>query len=261
MISIKSLTNFAIVNSSLMSLALIEYYVFENVFNIFLLFLFFAIRNIFLFITIYSCLYSKDYIVKQDRENQHYNLYALIFLFITSVIIETLVQLTMLQYYDFTDTDIINDIMYFIPISFLYEIIFDFFHYWTHRLEHNGSIYKYTHKMHHAYQYTLIQFTYSHHPLDILITNVIPHFLTLFIVPNISKFTYSALLTYKIFIEICGHTGKQSNSSSFPQCIWLPRLLNIELTTKCHDNHHIYSTCNYSKRFSIWDKIFGTYKK
>ena len=47
-------------------------------------------------------------------------------------------------------------------------------------------------------------------------------------------------------------------TSSFPQCIWLPRLFNIELYTEDHDLHHSRNNCNYSKRFSLWDKIFKT---
>ena len=68
------------------------------------------------------------------------------------------------------------------------------------------------------------------------------------------------LSVYKQYTELAGHSGKLlSPASSFPQCIWLPRLLNIELYAESHDMHHKVSNCNYAKRFSLWDNIFGTY--
>lgn len=260
MLSLKSGKNFIMINAPLMILAYVQYYLFENIFNIFLLFLLFLLRNLFLLIAIHLLTCEKEFITNKDRDKQKYDPKLPVLLLITSTLIETAVHVATMHYYNFDSSNITNDIIKFIPISFAYEIIFDFFHYWAHRFEHNGLIYKHTHKLHHKYQYTLIQFTHCHHPLDIIISNVIPHAITLNLVPNISKFTYSAILIYKIFIEMNGHTGKQTNATSFPQCIWLPQLFNIELMTKNHDDHHIYNNCNYAKRFSLWDKVFGTFK-
>jgi sterol desaturase/sphingolipid hydroxylase (fatty acid hydroxylase superfamily) len=66
---------------------------------------------------------------------------------------------------------------------------------------------------------------------------------------------------YKIFIEISGHCGKNINSCSFPQFVWLPKLFKIEMYAEDHDAHHRFNNCNYSKRFILWDKLFLTYKK
>ena len=71
---------------------------------------------------------------------------------------------------------------------------------------------------------------------------------------------FKLIMTYKSFIEISGHSGKNPNGSSFVQFFWLPKIFGIELHTKDHDIHHILNNCNYSKRFSFWDKIFNTYK-
>ncbi len=70
---------------------------------------------------------------------------------------------------------------------------------------------------------------------------------------------YHMLLISKIYMELCGHSGKDIKTGSFVQCIWLPRLLNIQLYTVDHDNHHSKNNCNYGKRFSLWDKVFNTY--
>ena len=68
-------------------------------------------------------------------------------------------------------------------------------------------------------------------------------------------------LVYKSFVEIAGHSGKYVNGSSFPLCIYLPRLFGIELYTCDHHLHHATYFCNYSKRFKLWDRVFGTFKQ
>jgi sterol desaturase/sphingolipid hydroxylase (fatty acid hydroxylase superfamily) len=67
-------------------------------------------------------------------------------------------------------------------------------------------------------------------------------------------------LSYKTFIEISGHSGKKLHPiGSFSQFIWLPRFFNISLYSEDHALHHSSNFCNYSKRFSLWDKQFETY--
>ena len=176
-------------------------------------------------------------------------------------IMEYLTSLIISKYYKFTETIILQDVLYFIPTSFLFEIIFDFFHYFSHRLLHTKYLYANIHKKHHKYLHTEAHITFYHSPLDLLLTNIIPFLITLIIFPKISHFQLNTILTYKTFGEICGHIGKKCYpTSSFCQFIWLPRIFNIELYTEDHNLHHLINECNYSKRFSLWDKIFGTYE-
>ncbi|HDY86814.1 MAG TPA: hypothetical protein ENH82_01720 [bacterium] len=54
--------------------------------------------------------------------------------------------------------------------------------------------------------------------------------------------------------------GKEMDkSSSCPQFYWLPKWLGWELKPADHYKHHTHFNCNYSKRFSLWDRTFGTY--
>jgi sterol desaturase/sphingolipid hydroxylase (fatty acid hydroxylase superfamily) len=158
-----------------------------------------------------------------------------------------------------------NDLLLLIPISFLFELFFDFFHYWTHRTIHEiPLLYKHIHKVHHKHNYPNVFTAYYQHPLDLIITNLIPTLLSFWIMKKyiypISYLQWTWINTYKTYIEICGHSGKDiPKTSGFAQCMWLPKLLGIELYTKDHDRHHSRNNCNYSKRFKIWDKIFGTY--
>lgn len=145
--------------------------------------------------------------------------------------------------------------------AFIFEIIFDFFHYWSHRLVHsNGTLYKYLHKKHHKFIHPSSITTFYQDPMDLVLTNVIPTMITLCIIPKITYFQFTMIMLYKIFIEISGHVGKQLKPiSSFSQCMWVPKYLNIELYAEDHDLHHSKNNCNYSKRFSLWDKVFGTF--
>jgi len=159
----------------------------------------------------------------------------------------------------YTTNNIFYDLITFIPKSFIFEIIFDFFHYWTHRISHYKYLYYY-HKTHHEHTNNITVFsTYNHNFYDLIITNVLPMYLTSLIVP-LYELQFFIFLIIKTFIEISGHSGKHINNSSFIQCSWIPKLFGIELYSRDHYIHHENFNYNYSKRFIIWDKIFETYK-
>lgn len=155
----------------------------------------------------------------------------------------------------------IYDILTFIPLSFLFEIIFDFIHYTMHRLCHiNKYLYQYIHKEHHKNNNISIITTYHQNVIDVILTNSLPIIISAYFI-RMSLFQFSIMMIYKTFIEISGHTGKHLYPiSSFPQFIWLPKLLKMELYAEDHNIHHTNNKYNFSKRFSLFDKLFGTYK-
>ena len=154
-----------------------------------------------------------------------------------------------------------SNLVYFIPISFAFEFILDFFHYGTHRLLHHKYFYAYLHKKHHTFKHPISIISFYQDPIDLCITVSIPTILSLLLIPHVSYFEFQLLMVYKVFSEISGHTGKKlAPTGCFPQLIWLPRSLSIELYTEDHDSHHSLNNCNYAKRFSFWDKVFGTYR-
>jgi len=170
--------------------------------------------------------------------------------FCSSNLIQTITEL-FIEYYLVRKSKI-----YFIVRLFAFEICLDFFHYIAHRISH--TFYRF-HKVHHHYPHPVLINTYYHHPMDLILIDCIPTLLSFWIVPFNSV---SLVLIYKSFIEISGHSGKYSTPSScFPICVWLPRLLGIELYTEDHDLHHSENIINFSKRFSLWDHVFGTFKR
>ena len=262
MISFNSLKIFITLNSLLCTSGYIEYLI-DNSLDFFITFNTILLKNYFFISLIDYNLKSKKVLESNKRTKPIESFYKEFDMFVvSSTFTETCTSLIVKSYILENKTDIFYDLIYFIPISFCYEIVFDFFHYITHFISHSRYIYPYTHKLHHKHKYPTSILTFYHHPLDLIITNMIPNLLTIYIgFSNISLFQYKLLTVYKTFIEISGHSGKEYNGSSFTQFFWLPKFFNIHLKTEDHDLHHSANNCNYAKRFTIYDKIFGTYKK
>ena len=258
MISFRSFKNFLLTNLFIFTGAILQskYCAQGNIFFTLL------VRN-------YALVYSIDYVTSHKKEisckKKESNIENHLFLF-SSTATETITYV--FAKYMILPIEIKlmpSDIYYFIPISFLFEIILDLFHYLTHRMLHEIKCLYFIHKLHHKYAHPQAINTFYHNPLDLIITNMIPFLLTLFIFKklnyNISFVMLNLLFMTKSYVEISGHTGKKLYpTGSFGQFIWLPRIFNIELYTENHDLHHSSSNCNYGKRFSIWDKLFTTYR-
>lgn len=270
MISYSSIKNFTIINAFLFLLSAFQYATVSSV----------SILNIntvntwsVLFLTVYTVLIIRNYVLVYFIDNSIKNkpsihspseidkgtTYELHKNLIITTALEAGTQLCI--QYSFVDPTQPSRLLYFIPLSFFFEILLDFFHYCAHRLLHHKSLYAYIHKKHHRFHHPHSMTTFYHHPLDILLTISLPTALSLCLLPSVSYFEFVLLSVYKIFSEISGHTGKQlAPTGSFPQFIWLPKWLSIDLYTEDHDLHHSMNNCNYAKRFSLWDKVFGTFR-
>ena len=260
MISIRCIYNFISINTFLFLLAYIEYNIVHDI-NLFNKFILFVVRNYLLIYMIETNTTSKPKINDKETPTELYNHEFNIYVF-SSTAVETITYIYIQRNFEFAMDNSVYSILTFIPISFLFEICFDFFHYFSHRLLHNKYLYKYLHKTHHTFKHPSAIITFYQHPLDLVLTNSMPTIFTLYLCPKMSYYQFHLIIIYKTFIEISGHCGREMYpTSSFTQCIWLPRIFGIELYTEDHDLHHSKNNCNYAKRFSLWDKIFGTYKK
>lgn len=150
-----------------------------------------------------------------------------------------------------------NEILLFIPKSFLFEIVFDFFHYCAHRLSHSNSfLYKY-HADHHRQLLLDPYKAFYQSPVDLFFSNFLPLLFTTYCI-SVSQLFLAIFFWYKTIIEVGGHIGKDMRATSFPQCMFLPRLLHIELRARDHEIHHLHPNKNFGKRFMLWDRVFGT---
>jgi sterol desaturase/sphingolipid hydroxylase (fatty acid hydroxylase superfamily) len=249
MISLRSIKWFCIMNGFLMSGAWIQYWVYTE---------FHSILNLFLTTFAKTCIVTSAMnTISKSIPNTSIRIES-IRCFVSSACIESIAFYIMWMNANQT-TAILHEMIWFIPISFTFEIVFDFFHYCMHRISHTyRPLFKHFHAIHHSQHKINVLTTFHHHPIDLIITNTIPLLLTSRIVP-LNTFTLTAIFWYKTWIELGGHVGKDVRSPSFPQCIWMPQILGMELNARDHEMHHIQPNCNFSKRFSLWDRLFGTF--
>ncbi len=129
-------------------------------------------------------------------------------------------------------------------------IVNDTLFYWAHRALHHPSIYKYIHKKHHMFHYTIgIAATYAH-PVEDILANLIPtlggcnlmssHFVV-----------FLAWVSWRLLETIEAHSGYAFPYSPFT-CIPFPG------ETERHDFHHSHNTGCYGGWF--WDWLCGTDK-
>lgn len=153
----------------------------------------------------------------------------------------------------------------FILKSFCFELTFDLVHYWLHRGMHAiPAVYRAVHKQHHKHHHPRAHTAFYMSVPDLLLSYGVPLVVSLAILArfrvSFGRHEVALLTTYLTYQEVGGHMGKRmAPTSSFAQCVWLPRWLGIELYTEDHDLHHSHLNVNYSKRFKVWDILFGTY--
>eukprot|EP01083_Nonionella_stella_P040895 110896_1 len=157
----------------------------------------------------------------------------------------------------------------FILKFFCWEIWFDFGHYWGHRIAHIiKPLYEFGHIVHHESlspdAWDGLNITLD----DAFLTNFLPHMLamtvTRFVFGCVAPFStveYHILGSYKTFVEVTGHVGVDFRGRSFPLVPIIPYYLGIDIGTAAyHSLHHLYHQMNFSKRFTLWDRVFGTMK-
>ena len=162
-----------------------------------------------------------------------------------------------------TENDVsLTQHLYFIPKSFVFEITLDFFHYWVHRAAHrNKFLYRWVHSDHHSHDHPGVLSTFQMSITEYVLANMFPQLMAFLVVgAKWTRFELHLLLAYKAFIEIGGHSGIMcENSIFFVQFPFLPDL-NLDLTSEDHDLHHSKRMVNFSKRFRLWDVVFGTFE-
>lgn len=270
-ISNRSILTFFNVNGTLLSISLYNYLVFYYIsdvtfFNKLLItYCIYVFRNYLMMFLMFNAIKHKPFTTEANKNNNSlYQIKSHLYVLSTTFLdtITSIFLYSRLTHYPISASNMVSSIVWFIPMSLCFEIILDFFHYWSHRILHlNKSLYVNTHKIHHKHTNPVIINAYCFSPSDLILTISIPMILTVYIFPyKLSLFEFAMISVYKQYTELAGHSGKQlAPASSFPQCIWLPRLLNIHLYAEDHDLHHKTSNCNFAKRFSLWDKVFGTY--
>lgn len=144
---------------------------------------------------------------------------------------------------------------------FLFEVIFDFQYYWIHRCMHAfPKLYQVVHKKHHHHIGISPEVTGYTTFTEFLVSIALPLVTSFYLVP-MNGLEQQFCNVHMTLQEFNGHIGSNTfPASGFYIFPWLPRWLGIEQYSEDHSMHHLAFTCNYSKRFTLWDKVFGTYR-
>lgn len=265
---LKHIYVFLYINFYLLTLGLIQYKFFAT-YNISFIFICFFLRNVNLLYNIEKSLRNKPQINEPTDEytliyNNKINK-EIFYNIVKSSLLDSIFITHILTTHNFKSAVwyLEYNPIYFILLSFFYEIILDFWHYVIHRGIHNiPFLYVNFHKYHHKLRFVNVYTTFCMNPIDQFLSIIIPTYITLYIFPfDISKLYFSAFLIYQKYIEISGHCGKKISGNSFTPFMYLPKIFNIHAKVEDHDIHHTLNNCNYSKRFTLWDKVFNTYKQ
>jgi methylsterol monooxygenase len=131
-------------------------------------------------------------------------------------------------------------------------VLEDFFEYWGHRLLHVPWLYQRIHKVHHHFQ-TPFAFTGAYaHPLEIVWLAMATFFPAFILRPHL--FTFYVWINLRQFDTTITHCGYDLPNPFH----WLP--FDLYGGTRFHDFHHTAFNYNFASRFTVIDKLCGTYK-
>jgi sterol desaturase/sphingolipid hydroxylase (fatty acid hydroxylase superfamily) len=155
----------------------------------------------------------------------------------------------------------LSEFALFIPKSLWFELIFDLFHFAAHWGCHaNTWLYRHVHKRHHLHLHPCALSTYEQDAFDLCLTNVAPFCLATLLSPSLSALQLQLLFAYKTYVEVAGHCGLEIKGFSFPQMPLVSAATPFCLRVHDHDLHHTHPRWNFAKRFSLWDRVFGTFQ-
>ena len=143
---------------------------------------------------------------------------------------------------------------YEIFMSIMYmAVIFDTLYYWAHRLFHTSWLYKKFHKLHHEYKVTVSIAAQYNHPVDVIITSVIPSLIARILLGRMHVITVYMSTFFNISFGHFNHCGY-----SVPWYPWGAFPFGID--SEYHDFHHSANIGNYSTFSTYWDTVCGTNK-
>jgi sterol desaturase/sphingolipid hydroxylase (fatty acid hydroxylase superfamily) len=135
-----------------------------------------------------------------------------------------------------------------IAMTLIHEIGF----YWSHRLAHLPSLYKF-HKVHHEYKQNTILASMHEHPIDYIITIAGPALLTVVVVAPHS-FTLFQWIAWIIVANIDDHCGYEFPFSPV-RWFWMAG------GTDMHEFHHSKNLGCFASKLALYDFLFDSKQK
>ena len=148
-----------------------------------------------------------------------------------------------------------HSLVYFFGSVALTLVVHDTYFYWTHRLMHRPTIYRYFHKVHHLSTNPSPWAAMAFHPLEALV-----EFGIIAIVPflyPIHPLAIALFLLIMMAYNVYGHLGYELYPSGF-SASWVGKWINTSVN---HNQHHQFFTGNFGLYFLWWDRWMGTLRE
>ena len=143
---------------------------------------------------------------------------------------------------------LVNLVLPFVPL-----LIFDFFYYWHHRLQHRVSVFWAIHRLHHSIESLNALSGYRVHWLEMpmrVLTITIPMAVIFDVTPLQGGWIALILSQFGIFIH---------SNLRLPLGPLTPVLTGPQLHRLHHSLKPEHQDRNYAAFFPVWDIVFGTY--
>ena len=137
---------------------------------------------------------------------------------------------------------------YTVGATIFYFLLTDAGLYWAHRLLHRPVLFRHVHRIHHRFVSPSAFTAMAMHPLELALYQSIM-LLPVFVLP-LHVGGLILVLVFQNYVAMVDHSGVDLHS-------WLP----WQPPTRFHDDHHVHFHVNYGQNLSVWDRIFGTYRR
>jgi sterol desaturase/sphingolipid hydroxylase (fatty acid hydroxylase superfamily) len=131
-------------------------------------------------------------------------------------------------------------------------IMYDLMFFVIHRTLHMRQFY-WIHKMHHEYNNTVIWADAHTSLLEVVFVAVIPNIIIGMLI-NMHLYTQYMLIIVSIALGISQHSSYDLPYSPFD-------LIPFCDTYRGHTLHHKLTNVNYAPYWTLWDRIFGSYRQ
>ncbi|KAJ2807450.1 c-5 sterol desaturase [Coemansia guatemalensis] len=136
---------------------------------------------------------------------------------------------------------------YLLLSAAMFILFTDFCIYWIHRIEHHPLVYAKCHKLHHKWIVCTPYASHAFHPVDGYLQSL-PYHLAVFIFP-IHEYVYLVLFAFVSVWSVMIHDGEYVANNP---------VIN---GAAHHTVHHLYFNYNYGQFTTLFDRVFGTYRK
>ncbi|MEB3311687.1 MAG: sterol desaturase family protein [Snowella sp.] len=146
----------------------------------------------------------------------------------------------------------LNTLWYLVFSYIVVLILQDTYFYFTHRLFHHPSLFRWLHQGHHQSRHPTPLTSFAFDPLEAIAQSL---FLVaiIFVIP-LHFITVITILTTMTIWAVVNHLGVEQLSPSFP-LHWLGRWF---IGPVHHSHHHLKYKVHYGLYFTLWDKLLGT---